>query len=112
MHCATALEICCARCNAEVPAGARFCAQRASPVDLLPTAAAPSRSPVAYTPRHLADKILKSKTALEGERKRVTVLFADADVKGAMELVGQLGPEPWHRPLDQFFLPNKGTGVA
>src|SRR5512132_2413501 len=36
-----------------------------------------SRAPVAYTPSHLAEKILTSKTALEGERKQVTVLFAD-----------------------------------
>ncbi len=58
-------------------------------------------SPRAYTPKHLADKILQSKSALEGERKQVTVLFAD--VKGSMELAEQLDPEEWHTILDRFF---------
>ncbi len=59
------------------------------------------RAPRAYTPNHLADKILSSRSALEGERKQVTVLFAD--VKGSMELAEQLDPEEWHRILDRFF---------
>jgi class 3 adenylate cyclase len=59
------------------------------------------RAPRDYTPRHLADKILRSKSALEGERKQVTVLFAD--VKGSMELAEQVDPEEWHRILDGFF---------
>ena len=42
-------------------------------------------APLAYTPAHLSEKILMSKTALEGERKQVTVLFAD--LKGSMELL-------------------------
>jgi class 3 adenylate cyclase len=57
--------------------------------------------PRAYTPKHLADKILTSRSALEGERKQVTVLFAD--VKGSMELAEQVDPEEWHRILDRFF---------
>jgi class 3 adenylate cyclase len=59
------------------------------------------RTPRDYTPKHLADKILQSKSALEGERKQVTVLFAD--VKGSMELAEQVDPEEWHRILDRFF---------
>jgi len=59
------------------------------------------RDPGAYTPKHLADKILQSRSALEGERKQVTVLFAD--VKRSMELAEQLDPEEWHRTLDRFF---------
>lgn len=62
---------------------------------------APERSPRDYTPRHLADKILRSKAAIEGERKQVTVLFAD--VKGSMELAEQLDPEVWHGILNRFF---------
>jgi class 3 adenylate cyclase len=58
-------------------------------------------SPRAYTPRHLAEKILQSKSALEGERKQVTVLFAD--VKGSMELAEQLDPEEWSRIMQRFF---------
>ncbi len=57
--------------------------------------------PRAYTPKHLADKILQSRSALEGERKQVTVLFAD--VKGSMELAEQLDPEAWHKVLERFF---------
>ena len=58
-------------------------------------------SPRAYTPKHLADKILQSKSALEGERKQVTVLFAD--VKGSMELAEQLDPEAVAPILERFF---------
>jgi class 3 adenylate cyclase len=61
----------------------------------------PDRDPRDYTPRHLAEKILRSKSALEGERKQVTVLFAD--VKGSLELAEQVDPEEWHRILDRFF---------
>ncbi len=62
---------------------------------------AAERDPRAYTPKHLADKILASKSALEGERKQVTVLFAD--VKSSMELAEAVDPEEWHRILDRFF---------
>jgi hypothetical protein len=48
-------------------------------------------SPRAHTPKHLADKILRSKSVLEDERKQVTVLFAD--VKGSMELAEQFDPK-------------------
>jgi adenylate cyclase len=47
------------------------------------------------------DKILQSKSAIEGERKQVTVLFAD--VKGSMDLAEQVDPEEWHRILNRFF---------
>src|SRR5947199_10701321 len=63
--------------------------------------AEPPRAPRDYTGRHLAEKILGSRAALEGERKQVTVLFAD--VKGSMDLAEQLDPEEWHRILDRFF---------
>jgi class 3 adenylate cyclase len=64
------------------------------------TAVEPSRpaSPEAYTPRHLAEKILTSKSALEGERKQVTVLFAD--LKGSMELLADRDPEEARQLLD------------
>jgi class 3 adenylate cyclase len=68
-------------------------------VEAAPQAA--ERAPRAYTPRHLADKILQSKSALEGERKQVTVLFAD--VKGSVELAEGVDPEEWHRIMDRFF---------
>ena len=62
------------------------------------TPIAPLRSPDSYTPRHLADKILTSKSALEGERKQVTVLFAD--LKGSMELLADRDPEEARRILN------------
>ena len=55
-------------------------------------------APAAYTPKHLAEKILTSKSALEGERKQVTVLFAD--LKGSMELLADRDPEKARKILD------------
>src|SRR5215471_2185472 len=52
---------------------------------------APERPPLTYTPAHLSEKILTTRTALEGERKQVTVLFAD--LKGSMELLADRDPE-------------------
>jgi class 3 adenylate cyclase/tetratricopeptide (TPR) repeat protein len=57
--------------------------------------------PRAYTPKHLAEKILTSRSAIEGERKQVTVLFAD--VKGSMDLAEQVDAEEWHKIMDRFF---------
>ena len=54
--------------------------------------------PESYTPKHLAEKILTSKAALEGERKQVTVLFAD--LKGSMELLADRDPEEARKLLD------------
>jgi len=54
-----------------------------------------------YTPRHLAERILRSRGALEGERKQVTVLFVD--VKDSMKLAARVDPEEWHKLLDRFF---------
>jgi class 3 adenylate cyclase/tetratricopeptide (TPR) repeat protein len=90
----------CPSCGFENPAGFKFCGECASP---LAGGREPSadRHPRDYTPKHLAEKILQSKSALEGERKQVTVLFAD--VKGSMELAEGIDPEEWHRILDRFF---------
>jgi hypothetical protein len=55
-------------------------------------------TPLSYTPRHLAEKILTSRAALEGERKQVTVLFAD--IKGSMALLEDLDPEEARRIID------------
>src|SRR5438128_1577530 len=94
-ECAVALERRCGACGAQLRPTAKFCDECAAP-------AAPSvREPRTYTPKHLAEKILTSRAALEGERKQVTVLFAD--VKGSLELAEQLDPEAWHGILDRFF---------
>jgi len=64
-------------------------------------AGTPERDAASYTPAHLADRILSSRSALEGERKQVTVLFAD--VTSSMGISEQLGAETWHGILDEFF---------
>src|SRR5215831_3505299 len=88
-QCAASLPMPCPACGAANPAGAKFCngcaaslIGGASPTP--PAFTSPTPTPLSYTPRHLAEKILTSRSALEGERKQVTVLFAD--VKGSMEL--------------------------
>src|SRR4051812_12792248 len=92
-ECGTRLAPCCAQCGTELPAGAKFCPECGQP------AGAPAQPvPEAYTPRHLAERILTSRAALEGERKQVTVLFAD--LKGSMELLADRDPEDARRILD------------
>src|SRR5262249_11056094 len=61
-------------------------------------AASPTQEPLVYTPAYLAEKILTSRSALEGERKQVTVLFAD--LKGSMELLADRDPEEARQLLD------------
>jgi class 3 adenylate cyclase len=61
-------------------------------------AAEPAPAPLTYTPSYLAEKILTSRSALEGERKQVTVLFAD--LKGSMELLADRDPEEAQQLLD------------
>jgi class 3 adenylate cyclase len=61
-------------------------------------ASEPERVPLAYSPAHLAEKILTSRSTLEGERKQVTVLFAD--LKGSMELLADRDPEEARQILD------------
>jgi class 3 adenylate cyclase/tetratricopeptide (TPR) repeat protein len=63
-----------------------------------PPAVDQARAPLAYTPPYLAEKILTSKAVLEGERKQVTVLFAD--LKGSMELLADRDPEEARQLLD------------
>src|SRR4029453_9445103 len=60
--------------------------------------APPAQAPLTYTPSYLAEKILTSRSALEGERKQVTVLFAD--LKGSTQLICDLDPEAAQRLLD------------
>ena len=71
---------------------------RSTPLVTAAPAAPPPRSPVTYTPAYLADKILTSRMALEGERKQVTVLFAD--LKSSMELLADRDPEDARSILD------------
>jgi class 3 adenylate cyclase/tetratricopeptide (TPR) repeat protein len=93
--CGGRLETVCARCGHANPPASGFCNGCGQP---LGGAAVPTRTPDSYTPRHLAEKILTSKAALEGERKQVTVLFAD--LKGSMELLADRDPEEARKLLD------------
>ena len=72
----------CPNCGAPLSATAKFCSECAHPTDRrAPSASASWRfvAPDIYTPKHLAEKILTSKDAFEGERKQVTVLFSRRD---------------------------------
>jgi class 3 adenylate cyclase/tetratricopeptide (TPR) repeat protein len=104
-ECGGPLAAGCTSCGGENPASAKFCnqcgASLAAAAASDPEAGIPERSPRDYTPEHLAERILRSKSAIEGEHKQVTVLFAD--VKGSMVLAEELGAEEWHRILDRFF---------
>src|SRR5262249_10038740 len=98
-ECAAPLARTCSKCGNELPLTAKFCPECAYPtVDAVATDQARISSPETYTPKHLAEKILTSKSALEGERKQVTVLFAD--MKGSMELLADRDPEEARKILD------------
>ena len=88
----------CTKCGSELPAGAKFCLECGEAVASQATAERRFTSPESYTPKHLAERILTSKAALEGERKQVTVLFAD--LKGSMELLADRDPEEARKILD------------
>jgi class 3 adenylate cyclase/tetratricopeptide (TPR) repeat protein len=100
MECGTPLRPRCPQCGADVLPRAKFCSECGIPLTAQsPTlpAAAP-HTPLRYTPGYLAEKILTSKTTLEGERKQVTVLFAD--LKDSTELIRGLDPEAAQQLLD------------
>jgi len=93
LECGTRMALTCGRCRAELPPSAKFCLECGERVS---AQAAPA--PESYTPKHLAERILTSKAVLEGERKHVTVVFAD--LKGSMELLADRDPEEARKILD------------
>jgi class 3 adenylate cyclase len=107
--CGATLPRSCAQCGAELPPDARFCDDCGAPVGAAPQASRPTppapeprdAAPGAYTPRHLAEKILTSRSAIEGERKIVTVFFAD--VAGFTAMSTRLDPEDLHNVMDGCF---------
>src|SRR5262249_40717389 len=95
--CGVRLAAGCAACGQSNPAGSRFC--NGCGAQLLADESPPSaRAAAVQTPKHLAERILTSRTSLEGERKQVTVLFAD--LKGSMELLAERDPEDARKLLD------------
>jgi len=109
LECGQRLAPACLACGAALPESAKFCLECGRPVGgpsavLLgdaPPIEAEARTPAAYTPRHLADRILTSRGALEGERKSVTVLFCD--LVGSTGLAERLGAESMHVVVNAFF---------
>ena len=101
--CGAPLQVTCASCSRANPPASRFC--NGCGTELSAPAPAPAEpeepKPRDYTPRHLAQKILRDKAALEGERKHVTVLFAD--LADSTQLAEQLGPEDMHSLMDRAF---------
>jgi len=126
-ECGTRLQALCTACKAVNPPGNKFCGECGQPLGSgapAPTtahaaasepppppapvaaeipAAPPARfaSPETYTPKHLAEKILTSRSAIEGERKIVTVLFSD--VSGFTAISEKLDPEDVHAIMDRAF---------
>jgi class 3 adenylate cyclase/tetratricopeptide (TPR) repeat protein len=97
--CGQKLEFTCPKCQKINPPGSRFCngcgqdlrtPQETTPIDYA--------RPQTFTPKHLAEKILNTRSAIEGERKLVTVLFAD--VAGFTALSEKLEPEEVHRIME------------
>jgi class 3 adenylate cyclase/predicted ATPase len=91
----------CTACNTGSRDGARYCDQCGLRLPVPADPAPPPGAGAGYTPRHLAERILKSRAAMQGERKRVTVLFAD--IKGSTRLAQAAGAEAWHGILDRYF---------
>ena len=114
-QCGEPLEARCPQCGTVLRAGARFCGacgHRLAPspsAERSPSASPPaapvsptSARPIAsYTPKHLADKVLKARSAIEGERRQVTVLFAD--IAGFTSLAEARDPEEVHQIVDRCF---------
>src|SRR5438309_4248430 len=112
-ECGARLATVCPACRAANAPTNKFCGEcgaaltpAAAPVaHAAPAAPAATTarfaSPQAYTPKHLADKILSSRSAIEGERKQVTVLFTG--VSGFTAMSERLDPEDVHAIMDQAF---------
>ena len=100
--CGTKMEIVCSNCGAKIPPDRQFCGEcgraltkpkESPPIDF--------NQPQSYTPKYLADKILTTRSSIEGERKLVTVLFAD--VANYTSMSEKLDPEEVHQIMDGCF---------
>ena len=102
IECGQPVEMKCPKCDTVTPAGGKFCmrcgynlelGQEADPIDFT--------QPQTYTPKFLAEKILTNRSSIEGERKLVTVFFAD--VANFTSLAEKLDPEDAHHIMDGTF---------
>ena len=101
-YCGMRFETVCSHCGQLNRSDSRFCRICGQVINLTATiepATVPGvPSPDSYVPRHLAEKILASRQSLEGERKEVTVLFAD--IRGSTRLLEGLDPEDAQKIID------------
>ncbi|HEX5023598.1 MAG TPA: adenylate/guanylate cyclase domain-containing protein, partial [Candidatus Binatia bacterium] len=97
-ECGASLSLACPSCGFSNEPSEKFCGGCGQPLASSQQVAEKYFSPASYTPKHLAEKILTAKSALEGERKQLTVLFAD--MKGSMELLADRDPEEARKLLD------------
>jgi class 3 adenylate cyclase/tetratricopeptide (TPR) repeat protein len=103
-ECGAKLAVVCASCGTANTPTHKFCKKCGKPLSVsagLAQGVSRFTSPGSYTPKHLADRILTSRTAIEGERKQVTVLFCD--IADSTALAEDLGAEAMHRLLSRFF---------
>src|SRR5262249_53731647 len=98
LECGGRLGLKCGSCGTDLPTGSKFCNKCGTAVSSPGVVQSRFASPNTYTPRHLAEKILTSKSALEGERKQVTVLFAD--LQSSLELLADRDPKAARTLLD------------
>ena len=97
--CGAALAVPCPSCGFSNEPGEEFCGGCGKAVALLVGAPEPKSTSQTYTPKHLAERILTSRSALEGERKQVTVLFCD--IVDSSRLAARLDPEAMHEVMDR-----------
>jgi len=102
LECGEKFELKCPECGKTLPFQAKFCDECGSDLKRpKETPAVDYSQPQSYTPKHLADKILTTRTSIEGERKLVTVLFAD--VANFTNFSEKLDPEEVHQIMDGCF---------
>jgi class 3 adenylate cyclase/tetratricopeptide (TPR) repeat protein len=101
-ECGYKFEITCPKCESKIRSGSKFCDECGEKIaELLETPSLDYTHPQSYTPKFLADKILKSRSSIEGERKLVTVLFAD--VANSTAIFEKIDPEEVHQIMDGCF---------
>jgi hypothetical protein len=101
-ECGNKCELTCPECNAKIRVDGKFCDECGYNLKKLQEAPSIDYSkPQSYTPKFLADKILSARSAIEGERKLVTVMFAD--VADYTSMAEKLDPEEVHQIMDSFF---------